>query len=311
MKLSQSISLWISVLFSVLALVLLVFVLDVESLNPAEYSIQWSFFGVSSGLFLANYLFRSARFREFLKGEIRYKILFSISLVHGALNYFFPVKAGELSFPLLSKVFLGRALLESGVALIVCRVLDLILVLVLFALVLLFLDSGKELFTNFGFNEIGVWWFFLAMVLVLGGALFFINKKFDMYKRLLMQISYVLDGGGPMIARLAVSTVIIWFCILGNFYFLVLCLGYQVPLTAVVVISVIMTPLSMIPLQGVANIGIFELGWVSGLVLFGFSNNESLEIAVKVHVMLTVQVVFILVLGAFLLVMGRLVDRYA
>ncbi|MGF2684917.1 lysylphosphatidylglycerol synthase transmembrane domain-containing protein [Marinobacter sp. DUT-3] len=312
MKFPRYVKVLISVLFSMLALVLVVLFVDIQLLNPAEYSIQWLLFGVSSALFLANYIFRSARFREFLTGEVSHRSLLGVSLVHGALNYFFPLKMGELSFPLLSRFFLGRTLLESGAALILCRILDLFLVLALFVLVLFVWDGSHRLLVDLGLSDTGIVWVALSIAFGIGVvSIVLFHKRFGLHQRVLAKVSNVSGFGVRMLVRLAIVTSLIWCCILGNFYFLAACLGYQIPLAAMVMVSVVMTPLSLIPVQGFANVGTFELAWVSGLVLFGFSNNESLEIAIKVHILLTIQVIAMLGLGALLLAAGKLGDRYA
>lgn len=311
MNISRVSGLWVSILISVLVLIFLALIIDLRSLNPVGYSVNWPLFGISSALFLANYIFRSARFREFLKGEIRYKSLFGISLVHGALNYFFPLKTGELSFPLLSRLFLGRTLLESGVALIVCRILDLVLVLAMFSLVLLFLRDDFFVIEAFNFNRLWLFLLVLAFSVILFFVPFLFCKKVRLFQKIPENFYRLKEIRLPEIIRLSIMTLVIWFCILGNFYFLALCLGYQVPFAAIIVVSTIMTPLSMIPLQGFANIGIFELAWVSGLMLFGMSRADSLELAIKVHVLLTIQVIALLFLGAFLLVVRRLDGKHA
>lgn len=312
MIMSRTTKVSISLIFSVLVVAVLLIFTDFQVLDPGEYSLNWPLLGLSFGLFVANYVFRTIRFRVFMAGEVAFRGLLGVSLIHGAVNYFFPMKIGELSFPLLSRFFLGRTLLESGAALILCRIMDLLFIVALFLVVMLVWDGMQRILLNLGFNDLKTAWFFLAFF-VCGSviALVVFRERLGQFCRKWSRLSGINKIDLLATIRLAATTLAVWFCILGNFYFLASCLGYQVPLAALVVVSVVMMPLSLIPVQGFANIGIFELAWISGLMMFGFSRGESLEIAVKVHLVLTVQVFMMLGLGSLLIAVDKLGGKYA
>jgi hypothetical protein len=61
-----------------------------------------------------------------------------------------------------------------------------------------------------------------------------------------------------------------------------------------VVVSIIMIPMTLLPLQGFANLGTHEIGWVAAFRLFGYSANASLNIAISSHI---IMLLFVLTLG--------------
>lgn len=62
----------------------------------------------------------------------------------------------------------------------------------------------------------------------------------------------------------------------------------------IVVVSIIMVPVTLFPIQGFANLGAHELGWVTAFTLFGYPYLDALNIAVSSHI---VYVFFVLSLG--------------
>lgn len=312
MRLSTLTKLSLSVLVSILVLGLFAQFTDLQLLDPRNYPIDWFFLGISSLLFLVNYVCRSVRFQEVLSGDVCFKALLGISAVHGALNYIFPLKAGELSFPLMSRLFLGSTLLESGMALVLCRIFDLALVLVLFVIALSTGDQASEFFLTLGFEQNIPMLVAFSVLLVFGAiSVLVIKERVSLSIRINKLLNFTANYNKFSFGKVLVITFLIWLCVLGNFYFLNLSLGYQVPLGAIIMVSIAMAPLSLIPVQGVANMGTFELAWVAGLVMFGFSPAESLDIAIKVHVLLTIQVFGLLSFGLVILGIWKLGERYA
>ena len=96
----------------------------------------------------------------------------------------------------------------------------------------------------------------------------------------------------------------IWLCVYANFYCIVASLGFEPTLLQMIVVSIILVPLTLLPVQGVANIGTHEAGFVAALSIFGYSIDTAVVIAVTSHVVLFV---FVLIWGATgaLLLRGR------
>lgn len=311
MSRSFSIRVVASTIFSLLILGGVLWYSDSNFMNPFTYSIDWFFFFVSFALFMINYVFRSVRFCELLVSDVSPYRLYGVSLVHGALNYFFPLKLGELSFPLLCKYFLNQSLSESGAVLVLCRILDFLFILMLTVVFVSFWAEAYKIFESLGINKSTYAFLAVAVIFFSLLVIFFLFKYSAAFRNICNKVSDI-DRLRPFVfVKMIVLTGLIWFCILGNFYFLSMCLGYNVTPASMVIVSVIMVPLSLMPVQGFANVGTFELAWVSGLVLFGFSQGEALEIAVKVHVLLTVQVALMLAIGGALLAIRKFGGNYA
>ena len=94
--------------------------------------------------------------------------------------------------------------------------------------------------------------------------------------------------------RLWGLTLSIWLCVQTNFYLITLGLGVRLSFFQVVVISLIMVPLTLLPLQGFANLGTHEIGWVAAFRVFAMPQDAALSLAVGTHFIL---LVFILLLG--------------
>ena len=77
--------------------------------------------------------------------------------------------------------------------------------------------------------------------------------------------------------RMWLLTISIWLCVQTNFYLIVHSLGYRLNFFQMIVVSIIMVPMTLLPLQGFANLGTHEIGWDSSFCLIWFFTNNSLE----------------------------------
>ncbi len=90
--------------------------------------------------------------------------------------------------------------------------------------------------------------------------------------------------------RIALLTAAIWFCLYLNFYSAAQGMSLPISFYHVVIISIVMIPLTLLPLQGFANIGTHEIGWVSVLVAFQYPYETALAIAAGSHFVLLLSV---------------------
>lgn len=81
-------------------------------------------------------------------------------------------------------------------------------------------------------------------------------------------------------------TIGIWLFVYTNFYFVVRSTGESPLYSQMIVISIIMLPLELIPIQGFANLGTHEIGWTAAFALFGYSTDLALNIAISSHVIM-------------------------
>ncbi len=67
-------------------------------------------------------------------------------------------------------------------------------------------------------------------------------------------------------------------------------MGLPVAFYHIAIISIVMIPLTLLPLQGFANIGTHEVGWTSVLVAFDYPYKTALAIAAGSHFVLLLSV---------------------
>jgi hypothetical protein len=67
-------------------------------------------------------------------------------------------------------------------------------------------------------------------------------------------------------------------------------MGLPVAFYHIAIISMVMIPLTLLPLQGFANIGTHEIGWTSVLVAFNYPYKTALAIAAGSHFVLLISV---------------------
>jgi uncharacterized membrane protein YbhN (UPF0104 family) len=86
----------------------------------------------------------------------------------------------------------------------------------------------------------------------------------------------------------------IWACVGACFYCTAQAIGLPLKFMEVWLLISIQLPLQMIPLQGVANAGNHEGGWVAGLALLGIPAEQGLSFALLSHALL---LIYVLTLG--------------
>jgi uncharacterized membrane protein YbhN (UPF0104 family) len=90
--------------------------------------------------------------------------------------------------------------------------------------------------------------------------------------------------------KVALITAGVWLCVYSNFYFATRSMGLPVAFYHIAIISMVMVPLTLLPLQGFANLGTHEVGWTSVLVAFNYPYKTALAIAAGSHFVLMLSV---------------------
>ena len=95
----------------------------------------------------------------------------------------------------------------------------------------------------------------------------------------------------------------IWACVGACFFCTAQAIGLPLGFMQVWLLITIQMPLQLLPLQGVANAGNHEGGWVAGLALLGFSTDQGLHFALLSHALL---LTYVLALAPSALLIRRL-----
>ena len=88
-------------------------------------------------------------------------------------------------------------------------------------------------------------------------------------------------------------TLLIWVCM--YLYFWCIVASLQVPVTPVHLfwVYILVFPVNLLPIKGVANIGTFEAAWFLSLTLLGFSDSLAADIAFGSHAVQLLIVIFV------------------
>ncbi len=292
----------ISAVLSVLFLVYVLLNLDWDILRVAFSDIHWGWLALALLAYLANILLRALRFTNLIYSRpVKWAELVPVSALHNILMYLLPAKTGDVTYIFIAKDRLDLSLTEGTATLFAARFYDFSVVA---AFLMILLPLSK--------NEIPDWIFLPAVIfcglILLGtlGILAFLKfskpnpkattiqrspimqKAFAAWNKFILGLREIQEHGAH--GKVALITAGIWLCVYSNFYFATKSMGLPVAFYHIAIISMVMIPLTLLPLQGFANIGTHEVGWTSVLVAFNYPYKTALAIAAGSHFILLLSV---------------------
>jgi uncharacterized protein (TIRG00374 family) len=304
-KKTSRVSGWVGLFISLAVIAFIILTLDLREVKNTFSLLRWEILLLAFSVYLSNYILRTWRFRILLELETtNFFQLFGVTSLYGMYLYLLPAKSGEATYPLLLKTRLGIRLTKSTATLIVARILDLATIALLLPIALI--PFWEEIHPTIRGGAL----IFVALFVIGCGLGLWILRRSDRWKAWLDPIESiqgrvknvfakllnnlaVIDQRGQYFRLIAV-TAGIWVCVQTNFYLILVSLGYPLTYFEIIVISIIMVPMTLIPLQGFANLGTHEVGWSAAFSLFGYTQNSALAVAVSTHI---VMVAFVLALG--------------
>jgi uncharacterized protein (TIRG00374 family) len=308
MKKRQTLIYIISAVLSIALLAYLLWNLDWEILRVAFADIRWGWLALALLAYLINIFLRALRFRSLIYSRpVQWLELVPVSALHNILMYLMPAKTGDVTYIFLAKDRLDVSLTEGTATLFAARFYD-------FSVVAAFLT----ILLPFAKDEIPDWIFIPAIIfcglILLGtvGILVFlkfqkpnhgdtetqrkpikglrasVSRWFNIWNKFIFGLREIQQHGAH--GRVALLTAGIWLCVYSNFYFATKSMGLPVAFYHIAIISMVMIPLTLLPLQGFANIGTHEVGWTSVLVAFDYPYKTALAIAAGSHFVLLLSV---------------------
>jgi uncharacterized membrane protein YbhN (UPF0104 family) len=298
---------FLSAVLSVLFLVYVLLNLDWNVLHVAFSDIRWGWLVLALLAYLINILLRAIRFSNLIYSRpVKWPELVPVSALHNILMYLLPAKTGDVTYIFIAKDRLDLSLTEGTATLFAARFYD-------FSVVTVFL----MILLPFSKNEIPKWIFLSAIIfcalILLGtlGILAFLRfnasapesdsepaktqklasglqKIRAVWNKFITGLREIQQHGAH--GKVALLTAGIWLCIYSNFYFATKSMGLPVAFYHIAIISMVMIPLTLLPLQGFANIGTHEVGWTSVLVAFNYPYKTALAIAAGSHFILLLSV---------------------
>lgn len=310
----KQITLFISALITLLVIYYVFLKINISDLLYIFQNVNWAWLFFGFTVYIINYAVRAVRFNFMLHdSQPSFRKMWAITSMYGMYNYLMPVKSGELSFIAMTVSKLKVDVSRSMAVLVVTRLFD-------FVVIALFIPFVLAVFwSELTYSLILIFIVYCFIVLLI--LVYFIHwlkrfspipqvketaneSKFAQILNRLKTGMYVVEQR-KLYVPLFLSTTLIWFLIGLNFYSIVIALGTQINFIQAVVISIFMVPTTLMPIQGIANVGTHELGWAAAFALFNYPTSVALNIAVGSHGIL---LVFVLLLGLVGFIMDTL-DR--
>ena len=258
--------------------------------------LKWVFFGLAC--YAVNYGFRAARFRSLSQSRLKiWPEGLHAACLHGFATYMMPFRSGELTLPIILRSVSPLSLREGSQILVQARFLDIQTL------------GGWIIAVALGF-EIGLsrtmhlLWFAIGVaMLVLPAVIRRMGAKSGRSR------GKLLDWFGRFIAEKPINwltvifSVAIWGAMAGCYFCAAQAIGLSLGIMQVWVLITMQLPLQLIPVQGVANAGSHEGGWIAALLMLGVSSKSALEFALLSHAII---LLYVLALGPAALLTGYL-----
>ena len=265
----------------------------VETLATVHYG--WLLLGLLC--YLVNYLCRAWRIRSYSTRPLPiFPGIFRICCLHGFAAYFLPMRSGDLTLPILLKGYQGIPVSQGGRILFRARMLDL--------MSLGFLLTGATLFTA---PRLAISWklVFLGTGLGLAGLPWVLIRgsrvQSGWVKRLVARVRHDVGGEIPYPRGLeSAQSLIIWFWTGCTTFCVIRALHIPLPFEHVWFFAAIQLPLQLLPVQGLANSGNHEAGWLLALDILGIRTSDPLSLTLASHVLL---IGYVLCLGGLALLL--------
>lgn len=246
---------------------------------------SWTTLLLATGLTYLSYWVRAMRLYDYFLADMRggFPLCFKLMLQHNLLNNLLPMRAGEVSFPVLMARYFDVGTTRSLPALLWFRVMDLHL-LVALALIAggsFWLDSSQAILLAALWLPLP-WLMFLLQARLVH---YLAQPSSSRWKGIAYKMICSLPQDDRAFWHAWGWTVFNWVVKLGVFAW-VLQLFLEMPASAAWLGAIAGDVTSVLPFHAVAGAGTYEAGVVSGLMPFGLNAREALPAAVNLHLFL-------------------------
>ncbi|MEK6916376.1 MAG: lysylphosphatidylglycerol synthase transmembrane domain-containing protein, partial [Nanoarchaeota archaeon] len=308
MKIKDILKWGIAIIISVVLVYILLAETDVNKIIETIRNVNLFYLGLFLLFYFLLMVLRSVRFRKVLGNKLSLNQLLPIVLFQNLLLNVIPFRIGELSYIYYVKK-IGKQSYHKGIStLIITKVFDLAILITLFIIAVISL--GKERLPEFA-NFIPFLIFFLVLMFSVLLLLIYPQKlllslatkleKFILTKtnkfnfitgNLKKLIKAFEDFKSP---SLLINTLIlsILISVLGfsGFYFAIVSLGFYLPIAVLIIGSTFSVLANLLPVNGVAGLGIVEGIWALVLTLFGYSLEEAIVLGFSLHIIQLVAII--------------------
>lgn len=286
-----------SVLLSVALLILIFFIAlyNRQNITLVMKRADLVWVGLGLGCYSLNYVVRAFRFHMLSRKRVSFfPVAIRSSCLHGFYSYFLPLRSGDLSLPLLLNYSAGLPLLEGSGILLRARLLDLLSLGGLLLVASLFSAPQLQSVVRGVFLLSGLFLFVLPY-----GFVFLLKLGKDRWVKKLMMQTGDMGIWYPASKEIVVS-LLVWFWTGCTVFCVIKSLSIPLAFMDVWFFAAIQLPLQLFPLQGLANAGNHEAGWLAALSLLGIVPVEGLPLSMASHVIF---ICYVAILGCFALVL--------
>lgn len=246
-----------------------------------------------------NYLFRSMRFCTISENSLKlWPDAIRATCLHGLATYMLPFRAGDFALPAILKSINGTSWIEGGRMLIKSRILDVVSLGFLMVCAAVWTSVRIPYPIKLGWIGIGTALMISPMVI---SRLIASGKK--IFSSTVQHWIVQFQNVSAISLRELMQSIMIWIAIGGCLFCAARAVGLTLGLGDAVFLISIQFPLQLIPVQGFANAGNHEGGWVAALAILGVPASSALVFALASHALVFLYVVSLG--GVSLLMMKR------
>jgi len=235
--------------------------------------------------FAANYCFRALRLTTLSPEPLRFwPQAVRTACLHGMASFLFPFRAGDLTLPVLLKSANATPLTVGTRMLIKARLLDVAAMGFWMAAAALVLPAAIPFYFRCGW---------LALALPMAGAPWILKGMGHLGSRFTTGwLGRMADAAAQaeFNRRLILQSLAVWLTIGGFLFCAMRAVGLDLNLGEAWFLISIQLPLQILPVQGIAQAGNHEGGWVAGLALLGIPPAEGLNFALTSHALILVNI---------------------
>ena len=273
----------------------------IEDLITTIKNVNKTYLILGFFLYACSYFIRGLRFHILLNKKISITDLFHVVCVHNMVNSILPARSGELSYIYILKKYYDTSAGEGVATLMVSRVLDFIIISLLFFVSSLFVNNLPEIFANTIWLVVSFTTLLTIFLLILlyAGEIFLsvanaifitfkLNKNVSVNfflgktKEVVDSFKNIKNNGKMM--ELCIITFIIWLTLYILNYALVKSLGINIGFFEVLLGYTFVVLMSILPFQGLGGFGTVEIGWTIGFIGIGMTKEIAINSGIVVHI---------------------------
>ncbi|MFC1680851.1 lysylphosphatidylglycerol synthase transmembrane domain-containing protein [Pseudomonadota bacterium] len=242
---------------------------------------------VVAGIVLSHFLRAFRLMLCYRHMDSRFREICGIAFVHNSLNFWLPMRLGEVALPILSKTSINVGYADSVLTLAYIRQMDIHVLLLL-----VFIFAGGSVFQGY--------YYWVVLACLAGFPLIVFSTRFWSRRLRLVRRIQTITGSGAYVLAAYFVTLAVWLAKLGGLSYLALELS-DIQFDHAWVAIILADATSVSPITGLANAGTFEAGFVLPLGLLGYGQAETLSVAVAIHIVLGLVSLAVGILGWMLL----------